>query len=185
MHGVFLTLFLACFVTDGVLIDQIAIVVDQSIIKDSDIERDVRVTEFLNNEPLNLNLSERKKAANKLIDQTFIRDEIRAGDYVTATVKQANDQLDSLIKSRFPSRTAFQHALKKYGLEEADLRQQFRWQLTVLQFIDMRFTPAVTTPGDGAANKSKMAEEVNRLFFAWLEQRRKDATIAFHEEGLG
>jgi hypothetical protein len=183
MQGVFL-LLLASFATDGVLIDQIAIVVDQSIIKDSDIERDVRVTEFLNNEPLNLDLPERKKAASKLIDQTFIRDEIRAGDYISATVKQANDQLDSLIKTRYPSRTAFQHALKKYGLEEADLREQFRWQLTVLQFIDVRFTPAVAAPRDGVANKSKIDEEVNRLFFAWLEQRRKDATIAFHEEGL-
>jgi hypothetical protein len=184
MQGSFLLPIVVQLAASAVLIDQIAIVVDQSIIKDSDIDRDVRVTEFLNNEPLNLNLAERKKTASKLIDQTFIRGEIQAGDYQSATVKQANDQLDSLIKKRYPSHAAFQHALKTYGLDEADLREQFRWQLTVLQFIDARFTPAVVTPEGVPLNKSKMDEEVNRLFFGWLEQRRKDAKIAFREEDL-
>jgi len=176
--------FLANMALSGVLIDQIAIVVDQSIIKDSDIKRDVRVTEFLNHEPLNLGLAERKKAANQLIDQTFIRQEIRDGDYPWATVKQANDELASLIKKRYPSQASFQRALKTYGLDEADLREQFRWQLTVLEFINARFAPSVVLPEGDASDKSKTDAEVNRLFFAWLDQHRKDAKIVFHEEGL-
>jgi len=176
--------FIAHLALSGVLIDQIAIVVDQSIIKDSDIERDIRVTEFLNQEPLHPNLAERKKAANKLIDQTFIREGIRDGDYPWATANQANDQLESLIKKRYPSRAAYQRALVTYGLDEADLREQFRWQLTVLQFIDARFAPSVVMPGGGSGNKSKVDAEVNRLFFAWLDQHRKDAKIVYHEEGL-
>jgi hypothetical protein len=168
----------------GVLIDQIAIVVDQSIIKDSDIDRDVRVTEFLNHEPLGLSLAERKKAANQLIDQVFIRQEIQDGDYPWTTVEQANAALDSLIKQRCPSRLAFQRVLKTYGLGEADLREQFRWQLTVLQFIDARFAPSVVLPEGESKDKAKVDAEVNRLFFAWLDQHRKDAKILFHEEGL-
>jgi hypothetical protein len=184
MTGVFLLPFVAHLAFNGVLIDQIAIVVDQSIIKDSDIERDIRTTEFLNNQPLKLTLAERKKAANRLIDQIFIRQEIRAGDYPVATSEQAEAQLDSLLKQRYGSRAAFQHALKLYGLDEADLMEQFRWQLTVLHFVDSRFKPAVVLPEDGSANKLKLDEEVNRLFFAWLDQHRKDARIVFYEDDL-
>jgi len=184
MPIVFWLPLLANMALGGVLIDQIAIVVDQSIIKDSDIERDIRVTQFLNHEPLNVNLAERKKAANKLIDQTLIRREIREGDYQWATATQANDQLESLIKQRYASRAAYQRALKTYGFDEADLREQFRWQLTVLQFIEARFAPSVVMPGGGSGNKSKLEAEVNRLFFAWLDQQRKDAKIVFHEEDL-
>jgi len=184
MYCALLLPLIANFAVSGVLIDQIAIVVDKSIIKDSDIERDIRITEFLNNEPLNLKLAERKKTANKLIDQTFIRSEIRAGDYPTATVEEANTQLDSLIKKRYPSPSAFQHALKIYGLEETDLRDQFRWQLTVLHFIDSRFKPAVEMPEAGSMIESKVEEEVNHLFFSWLDQQHKNAKITFLEEGL-
>jgi len=184
MHMAFALTLMAHIALSGVLIDQIAIVVGQSIIKDSDIERDIRVTEFLNHEPLNLSQVERKKAANRLIDQTFIRQEIREGDYPWASVKQASDQLDALIKRRYPSQAAFQHALKEYSLEEADLREQFRWQLTVLEFINARFAPSVITAEGGSADKSKTDAEVNRLFFVWLDQQRKDARIVFHEEGI-
>jgi hypothetical protein len=62
--------------------------------------------------------------------------------------------------------------------------EQFRWQLTVLHFVDSRFKPAVVLPEDGSANKLKLDEEVNRLFFAWLDQHRKDARIVFYEDDL-
>jgi hypothetical protein len=184
MQIAFLLPLLANLALSSVLIDQIAIVVDRSIIKDSDIDRDMRITEFMNNEPLSLSLTERKKAANRLIDQIFIREEIRTGDYLWATVMQADDQLESLIKRRYPSSTAYQRALKKYGLEEADLREQFRWQLTVLQFIDARFAPSVVMPEGDLGDRTKVDAEVNRLLFAWLDQHRKDAKIVLHEEGL-
>ena len=45
----------------------------------ADIERDLRVTEFLNGQPLSLGPTSRKAATNRLIDQVFIRREIRLG----------------------------------------------------------------------------------------------------------
>ncbi|MBV9613086.1 MAG: hypothetical protein JO091_11475, partial [Acidobacteriaceae bacterium] len=45
-------LLLACnALAPGVIIDRIAVVVGNSIVKDSDIDRDIRVTSFLNNQP--------------------------------------------------------------------------------------------------------------------------------------
>ena len=125
------------------IIDRIAVIVGSSIVKDSDIERDLRVTDFLDGAPLDLGTESRKKATKRLIDQIFIRREIRLGDYPAATPEEAGQQLDSLKKQRFKSNSAYQDALRRYGLTEADLRTEFQWQLTVLRFIDARFKPAV------------------------------------------
>jgi hypothetical protein len=188
----------------AVIIDRIAIIVGNSIVKDSDIDRDLRVTAFLNGQPLDLGDAARKKAADRLIDQVFIRREIRIGDYATATLQEADQQLDDLKKQRFKTNAAFEESIRRYGLMELDLRTQFQWQLTVLRFIDVRFKPAVLVTDDEVAayyhaHPSKASlddmrdkirdiltgERVNKLFFAWLDEQRKDVKIRFREESLG
>jgi hypothetical protein len=47
----------------GVVIDRIAVIVDNHAIKTSDIDRDLRVTEFLNHEPLDTTVNVKRKAA--------------------------------------------------------------------------------------------------------------------------
>ena len=194
----------------GVIIDRIAIIVGNSIIKDSDIERDIRATDFLNRRPLNLSASNRKAAADRLIDQAIIRREIRIGDYPVATFQDADQQLEKLEKHRFKSQSAFEQALDRYGLTMLDLRTEFRWQLTVLRFIDQRFKPAVLVtdqqvsdyytqhkaalrgehPGqseedlENAARDIITGEQVNKLFFDWLKQQRQDTKIQYLEESL-
>ena len=61
MRWVVAALIAASCWAQEVLLDRIAVVVDESIIKDSDIERDIRITEFLNREPLAINQAEKKK----------------------------------------------------------------------------------------------------------------------------
>ena len=205
-----MTSLLAANLVFGVIIDRIAIIVGNSIIKDSDIDRDIRATEFLNGTPPKLGTSERKAAADRLINQAIIRREIRIGDYPTATFQEADQQLEKLEKQRFKSRAAFEQALNQRGLTLLDLRAEFRWQLTVLRFIDQRFKPAVLVsdqdvtdylrkheaalrrkdPGDSgdelrdAARDILTGEQVNKLFFDWLEQQRKEAKIQYLEESL-
>jgi hypothetical protein len=194
----------------GVIIDRIAIIVGNSIIKDSDIDRDIRATDFLNGRPLSLGAAARKAAADRLVNQAVIRREIRIGDYPQATFQEADQQLDKLEKQRFKSQAEFEEALKRYDLTALDLRAEFRWQLTVLRFIDQRFKPAVLVtdqqvneyyrqhetalrrqhPGQSADDLRNAArdiitgEQVNKLFFDWLDQQRKDAKIQYHEESL-
>lgn len=195
----------------AVIIDRIAVVVgNNSIVKESDIKRDIRVTSFLNNEPLDLSVTSQRKAANRLIDQVFIHREIQLGDYPPATLQQADQQLDALKKERFGSDAAFKNALHRYDLTELDLRTHFQWQLTVLRFIDVRFRPAVLITDDEIEkyyreHRAALArqypgkslddlrdeirniltgERVNQQFFAWLDQQRKDTKIQFHEESL-
>jgi polyhydroxyalkanoate synthesis regulator phasin len=178
--------------------------------KASDINRDLLATQLVNSEPPNLSLAERKKDAAHLIDQVFIREEIRVGDYPAATAEQASKEVDQLIKERYKSKSDFEAALKKYQLSEPDLLEQFRWQLTVLAFIDARFRPAVLindeeiqkyyqqhltqlkkqNPKGSEANLKSDAREiltddaVNKLLFDWLDQHRQNAKITYLERAL-
>jgi hypothetical protein len=206
----FALLLLGSALLQAVIIDRIAVVVGNSIVKDSDIERDLRVTEFLNGQPLSLGAASRKAAANRLIDQIFIRREIRLGDYPRATLKDADRQLEAIRKEKFRTDEAFEDRMRRYGLDLLELRSQFQWQLTVLQFIDVRFRPAAYVSDaelekyyhDHAATLKQQTgkssfndlrdritdiisgEKVNKLFFTWLDQQRKEAKINYLEAGL-
>lgn len=204
-------MLLSASVAPSAIIDRIAIVIGNSIIKDSDIDRDVRVTEFLNAGPLDLSTATRRKAASRLIDQVFIRREIDIGDYPQASWKQTDEQLDRLKRQRFRTQAAFEQALRRYGFPEIDLRTQFQWQLTILAFIDIRFKPAVLVTDEdiekyynqhaaqlqrehpGKASLEDLHEEirqqitgerVNQRFFGWLDEQRKDAKIQYLEASL-
>lgn len=194
----------------AVIVDRIAIIVGNWIIKDSDISRDVRATEFLNDEPLLVNVAARKQAASRLIDQLFIRHEIYLGGYPTATPEEADQQIKELKRDKFKTQAAYDQALKRYGLDEAELRTQFQFHLTVLRFIDARFRPAVLVTDDEIEkyyreHRAALArqypgkslddlrdqirnilsgERVNTLFFSWLDEQRKDSKIKYLEENL-
>jgi hypothetical protein len=195
----------------AVIIDRIAIVVNGKIVKQSDIERDMRVTEFLNRQPLNLGPAEKKAAANRLIDQVFIRNEIEIGSYPRATLSDADKELDKIKSERYRNNAAFERALSSYGLTPLELRTEFQWQLTVLNFIDLRFKPAAVVSDQEIqkyyaehsvalerANPGKTTlddlrpqientlseEKVNQLFFSWLDAQRKQAKIRYLEEGF-
>jgi hypothetical protein len=197
----FLSLWLATsLLLNAVEIDAIAVVVNTDLIKDSDINRDLLATQMLNGDPPSLTAAARKKDAAHLIDQVFIREEIRDGAYPIATEDQADKELNQLIADRYKTHAELDAALKRYHLTEPDLREQFRWQLTVLNFIDARFRPAVLIT-DEAVNKYFSQhraqvksesdardiltnEQVNKLLFEWLDQHRKNAKVRYLEAGL-
>jgi hypothetical protein len=192
------------------LLDRIAIRVDDSIIKDSDISRDIRLTQFLDNQPLQIDQEQRKKSAQKLIDLALLREEIHNGGYQNASDEAVHSEIETLETGRFHSSSGLETALTKYHLNREQLRERLRWQLTVLQFIDSRFKAAAIAqdsavnqyydehlaalkrnrPNASAAELHERAreilvgEEVNRLLNSWLEERRKEAAISFLEDGL-
>ena len=208
-HLTLLFLFASC-IASAVIIDRIAVIVENRIVKESDIKLDIRVTSFLNNERPDFSAPSEKKALNRLIDQVFIRREIELGDYPTATLQQADQQLEKLKKERFKTEAVFREALRRYELTELDLRTEFQWQLTVLRFIAVRFKPAVLVTDDEiekyyrehAATLRReypgkslddlrdpireilTDEKVNQQFFAWLDEERKDTKVQFRDASL-
>jgi len=211
LTGIIAALFCVAFETPGtVVLDRIAVVVGKRVIKTSDIDRELRVTAFLNREPLNLKRDARKKAVDRLVDQQIIRNEIATGEYPRASESDADKLLNQIRASRFAGTEArLTSELGRYGLSEAQLRDHLLWQLTVLRFIDERFRPGVQLSDDDvrkyydehaaelarqypqdhsfAAIEPKIrekleGEEINRQFEAWLSAARGRTYIEYHDE---
>lgn len=139
-----LLIALAAALQGAVVYDRMAVIVGKHVIKSSDIYRDLRVTAFLNREPLRYGPEPRRKAADRLIEQTMLRDEIATGGYQGASEVEAGAMLDKIRQDRFGgSGERLRVALAGYGLTEDELRAQLLWQLTVLRFIDERFRNGV------------------------------------------
>ena len=195
-----------------VVLDRIAVVVGKLAIKSSDIDRDLRVTAFLNREPISFTAEAKRKAAERLVDQQIIRQEIATGDYPRASDKDAASLLKEIRVSRFSgSDDRLRVELTHYGLTEAQLQDRLLWQLTVLRFINERFLPGVMVSDDEVRKyydehladlkrkyprdnsfktlepqirETLEGEQTNKQFEAWLEEARKDVVIEYHQEAL-
>jgi len=189
--------------TGAVVIDRIAAVVGKHAIKVSDVDRDLRVTDFLNGQPLVESADAKRKSADRLIDQQIIRDELSTGGYQRATDADANAMLDQIRQNRYGgSEPRLRQALTRYGLNEDALREQLVWQLTVLKFIDERFRAGVLVTDEevrgyydqhpdlrkasfeSVAPKIRstlQGEQVNKQFEDWLTEARKQARVEFRQ----
>ncbi|HTS60860.1 MAG TPA: hypothetical protein VMH28_02490 [Candidatus Acidoferrales bacterium] len=191
----------------AVVVDRLAAIAGKHAIKLSEIERDLRVTEFLNREPLNLAREARRKAAERLIDQALIRDEMAQAGFRQAGDAGAGGLVERLRRDRFSgSDERLRQALSGYGLTEDALRAHLAWESCVLQFIDQRFRPGVLvtddevreyyqqhraelvrqyprTPGLEALapkiRESIEGERINRNFEQWLNETRQQTHIEY------
>jgi hypothetical protein len=197
----------AAVLPGAVVIDRIAVIVGRHAIKLSDTEHELRITEFLNNQPLDLGAAARKQAADHLIDQAVIRDEIALEGYGRANDAQATAMLAQIRKNRFAGSDArLRASLERYGLTENALHDHLLWQMTVLNFIDQRFRPGVMVNDsdvrkyyDSHLDELKKqhprdfsfetvapeihtqleGQQVNQQFDAWLDESRKNARIQY------
>ena len=193
------------------VLDRIAVIVGKRVIKTSDIDVDLRLTAFLNREPVRSDPENRHRSAERLIDQEIIRQEIISGGFRRPAESQAAGLEGQLTRDRFGGSEARLRAeLMHYGLSESDLREQLLWQLTVLNFIEQRFqaTTAVTDEDvrsyydqhladlrrqNPQANYESLepqirkileGERVNQSFNQWLSQARSRYRIEYKQEAL-
>jgi len=137
-----ISLFLAALPLRAVIVDRMAIAVGDQVITESQIEDEVRLTAFLNGDKLDLSEAEKRKAADRLIEQTLIKREMEFSHYPLPPLSDAEASLKAL-KSGYPTEQLYEQALRKYGITENDLKNRLWWQLTVLRFIDYRFRPGI------------------------------------------
>ncbi len=196
----------------AVILDRIAVTAGRHAIKTSDIERDLRATDFLNREPLDLTAAAKKTAAERLIDQAVIADAIARGSYQRPSPGDAGQLMDQIRRDRFGgSDAAMRAALTHYGLTEDQLRSRLLWQLTVLRFIDQRFRPAVLVTDEDVkqyydghqaqlerehprnhsleaveaeVRQTLTGERINQQFNDWLAEERKQTPIQYRQEAF-
>lgn len=199
----------ACLTVSGaVILDRIAVIVDNHAIKASDIDRDIRLTAFLNRERPEFDSQAKKQSAERLIDQELIRQEIATGSYHRPTEEEAAALQGQLVHDRYSGSDAeLGKALAQYGLTREQLRARLLWQLTVLRFIGQRFRAGVfvsddevqqyfqehqaelrkENPGasqDGLQSKARdivEGEQVNKNFADWLKEARERTKIEYKQ----
>jgi hypothetical protein len=209
MRGLFLLVMMTGVSNAVVVLDRMAAIVGKHVIKTSDIDWDLRITAFLNREPLDLSSQAKRNSAERLIDQEIIRQEIVTGNYRRPADSDAEALETQLKHDRFAGSVERMRAeLQRYGITEDQLRAQLLWQLTVLRFIDERFRPAVIVTDEELHsyydqhraelrrqypdNNSFEALEpkirgplegqrINENFNQWLEQARKRARIEYRQ----
>jgi peptidyl-prolyl cis-trans isomerase SurA len=212
MRPIILILTLGYLLQGAVVIDRMAAIAGKHVIKTSDIERDLRLTEFLNRQPLSVTADGKRKSADRLIDQAIIRDEIATGQYRRANDSDAAAMLEQIRKERFGGSDArLRQTLSQYRLTEEELKAQLLWQLTVLRFIDQRFGEGVSLTDEDIRNyyDQHLAElkrqypndnsfealqprirsilqgqRVNEEFESWLDGARKRQHIEYRQGAL-
>ena len=195
------------------VIDRIAVALDNQIITWSEVALEIRLSAFLNGDPLDFSTEARRKAAGRLVEQKLIRREIELGRYPEPSKDEVTAMLTQIQAQRFPVAEDYRKALEKYGVSEADVNAYLLWQLTLLRFIDARFRPGVQVSdeeirayfeseqakGAQAASGGKQPrfedlrdqiretltnQRVDQMLNDWLAAARKRAHIVFHEEAF-
>lgn len=209
MRKLCIAAFLIAIAHGAVVVDRIAVIAGKRLIKLSDIDREVRLTSFLNGQAADFSGKARRAAAERLVDQQIIRQELVAQGYERAGDQDAAAFQSQMVRDRFRGSAAELRAgLQKYGISENEFHEQLVWQLTVLQFIEARFRPGVLVTDEEVAAyyqahladirrespkdfrletvaekiKTTLAgQRIDQEFEAWLTEAKKQNRIEYRE----
>ena len=201
MYRYFLLLLMG-FALKAEIIDRIAIIVDQQVITESQINEEVRVTALLNRQPVQIKEEDRRSAADRLVQQLLVKREVNLGNYPAPTAEDVGKYYDQLSQM-FGGSDRFRRSIADYQLTSETLKQHLALQLTTLRFIEYRFRPDfnvseediaayrrlhLTLPAGelshDAVREALIEERTDQILAAWLEESRKQVNITFLDRAL-
>jgi hypothetical protein len=124
------------------IIDRVAVTIDSQPITESQLLEELRVTAFLNGEKPDLSPANRRRTADRLVEQTLIRREMELTRYAGPEQAEIEAALKA-VKSRFAGEAEFERELKACGIGADALDQALARQAAALRFIELRFRPQV------------------------------------------
>jgi hypothetical protein len=192
------------------IIDRIAVSVGSRVITETDLDRELRITALLNNQKPDFSAANKRRTAERMVDQTLIRNEMEESRYPPPSATDTEAALQE-EKARFGNDAAYRHALAEYGVAEDDLKVRLIWQLTLVRFIDARFRPGIQIgdaeirkyfdehmraqllqahPGQTPSLDDHRAEIEQKLISQaadqqveqWLKEARRRTHIQYHDE---
>jgi len=198
---------LAALGARGEIIDRIAVTVGKQVIAESDVLRDIRVSAFLDQKPVDLSGSEKRKAADRLVDQLLILQEAAFSKIPLAVESDAANMLGS-VKTLYGADYAA--ALARYGITEADVVNHLAAGARAMRFTDLRFRPEVEITDDDVSDyystlleewrkqgetkiptldsiRDKVSEmvtnqRIGQALDRWLGAQRTQSTILYHDQ---
>jgi hypothetical protein len=168
------------------VIDRVAVTVGNQVITQSEVVREARLTEMENAQPLDLGPAARRAAAERLVDQQLIRNEMEIGNYPKPSAAEGESMLQAWRKEHLPDPARYRAALDQYGVTEEELKQRLLWQLAAIRFTDQRFQAVSSTSETQSADRSSSDAEtaVEQQMEAWLNQQRRSTRIQFKKEAF-
>jgi len=200
-------LLLIAAVGQAEIIDRIAVVVGTSVITESEIVREIRLTAFLNQEPLDFSIASKRKTAERLVEQRLIQNENDVSLFPPPPADAVELAL-SEVKGKFGDAKAYQDELNRTAINEEELKAHLQRQLATLRFLDLRFRPGIQIsdadigayfearilpnlrkkqPGATFSmsdyrtqiEEALIAERVDKASDTWLKDAREHARIEF------
>lgn len=189
------------------LLDRVAVTIGNQVITQSDIDEEIRMSAFLNNEPAQFTAKVKREAADRLMEQSLVQREMELGRYGEGSPAEAAAMLEKLEKTRARSQGEFDKELKAAGITKQQLRDHLLWGLRLSTFVDLRFRPAVQVsredvetyyrdkilPDTKSGKKPDLAEvrqqirqtlsadRADQQMDAWLKDARTRAHVEIHK----
>ena len=131
----------------GQILDRIAVTVGRRVITESDVIREVRISAFLDQKPVDLSGAQKRKAADRLVDQLLI---LQDAAEVRVPLPAAADAAPLLaqVKAQYGTEAGYHAALARYHVTEEELTGHLLAGLRGMSFTDLRFRPDVQVSED-------------------------------------
>ena len=193
------------------IIDRIAVSVGNRVITASELDRQIRVTAFLNGAKPDFSPAAKRAAADRMVEQRLIQNELESSRYPVPTVAEIAPQLTQFKQKYFHGDEEYGRALAEAGITEKDIEAELLWQRTLLLFIEVRFRPGVqvtdqdiqdyfdmvVAPAARAAGQTPALDQyhdqieqkltgdrVDQEIDRWLRNVRRRTQIVYHDEVL-
>jgi hypothetical protein len=129
------------------ILDRVAVTVGKRVITEGDILLDLRIAAFLDQKPVDASGDQKRKAADRLVDQYLLLQEASTSRQVLPTAADAHQLLDQ-VKAQYATETEYRAALARYGITEEQLSDHLLNGIRALRFTDLRFRPEVQLTDD-------------------------------------
>lgn len=195
------------------IIDRIAVSVGKSVVTNSDIDRQIRVSAFLDAVKPDFTPSNRRAVADRMVEQKLIRRELETSRFPVPSAAEVEPILEKFKKEHYPNPGDYTRAPAEYGITEQDIVDELLWERTLLQFVEIRFRPGVqvtneeiqayfdqvVSPAARAAHPGQpvaledyrsqiettlTGQRVDQEMDAWLKEARRHTDINYHEEAF-
>jgi hypothetical protein len=195
------------------IIDRIAVSVGTSVVTTSDLDREIRVTAFLNGVMPDFSPANKRGTAERMVEQTLVRRELETSRYPGPEPSAAEKELNEFRTRHYPTAGEFARALQQDGITEKQVLDELLWQLTLLRFIQVRFQPGIQVtdediqnyfeqtvkPAAQAANpdqtvtldayrrrieRTLSGQRADKELDNWLKETRQRTDIVYHEEAF-
>ncbi|HTB13638.1 MAG TPA: hypothetical protein VK752_18810 [Bryobacteraceae bacterium] len=129
------------------ILDRVAVTVGKHVITEGDILLDLRIAAFLDQKPVDASSDQKRKTADRLVDQYLLLQEASTSRQALPTEADAHQLLDQ-VKTQYVTETEYRAALTRYGITEQQLSEHLLNGIRALRFTDLRFRPEVQLTDD-------------------------------------